>query len=138
MLRVTRPGGRIGLVNWTPDGFIGQLFRTIGRHVPPPPGVASPAAWGTETFLVEAFGPQAADIRIEHKHFNFRCRSARHWIDVFRASYGPVLKAFAALDVERQAVLDADLQALLARFDRGGTRSLVVPSEYVEVVVTRA
>jgi SAM-dependent methyltransferase len=138
MLRVTRPGGRIGLANWTPDGFIGQLFRTIGRHVPPPPGVSSPAAWGTETFLVEAFGPQAADIRIEHKHFNFRFRSARHWIDMFRTWYGPVLKAFAALDAERQAALDADLEALLARFNRAGAHSLVVPSEYVEAVVTRA
>jgi SAM-dependent methyltransferase len=138
LIRVTRPGGRIGLANWTPDGFIGQLFRTIGQHVPPPPGLASPAAWGTETFMVEAFGPYAADILIERKMFNFRFRSARHWIEVFRNWYGPVLKAFAAVDADGQAALDAELQSLLARFNSDGERSLVVPSEYLEVVVTRA
>jgi SAM-dependent methyltransferase len=137
LLRVTRPGGRIGLANWTPEGFIGQLFKVIGGFVPPPPGLVSPAAWGTETRLVELFGPAAADIRVTRQHFNFRYHSAGHWIEVFRRYYGPTLKAFAALDVERQGLLHEAILALLARFDRGGGRSLIVPSEYLEVVIVR-
>jgi SAM-dependent methyltransferase len=138
LLRVTRPGGRIGLANWTPEGFIGQLFKTIGGHVPPAPGLKSPALWGTETFLVESFGPQAADIRVERRDFNFRYRSALHWIELFRNYYGPVLKAFEALDAGKQLALAADLTALLERFNRAGAGSLVVPGEYLEVVITRA
>ena len=137
LLRVTRPGGRIGLANWTPEGFIGQLFKLIGGFVPPPPGVASPALWGTETRLVALFGPDAADIKVNRKHFNFRYRSAEHWIDIFRRYYGPTLKAFAALDVERQGLLHEAILTLLARFDRGGGRALIVPSEYLEVVVVK-
>ena len=138
LLRVTRPGGRIGLANWTPEGFIGQLFKTIGGHVPPAPGLKSPALWGTETFLVESFGPQAADIRVERRDFNFRYRSALHWIELFRNYYGPVLKAFEALDAGKQLALSADLTALLERFNRAGAGSLVVFGEYLEVVITRA
>jgi ubiquinone/menaquinone biosynthesis C-methylase UbiE len=138
LLRVTRPGGRIGLANWTPEGFIGQLFKTIGAHVPPAPGLKSPALWGTETYLVELFGPQAADIRVERKDFNFRYRSAQQWIERFRTYYGPVLKAFEALDAAGQLALTADLTALLTRFNRAGADSLVVPGEYLEVVITRA
>jgi ubiquinone/menaquinone biosynthesis C-methylase UbiE len=138
LLRVTRPGGRIGLANWTPEGFIGQLFKTIGKHVPPPPGLSSPALWGTETYLVELFGPQAADIRVERKDFNFRYRSAQHWIELFRVYYGPVLKAFEALAASKQVALTADLTALLDRFNRAGADSLVVPGEYLEVVITKA
>ena len=136
MLRVLRPGGRIGLANWTPDGFIGQLFKTIGRHVPPPPGVKPPSLWGTETRLVELFGPQAAEIRTTHRMFNFRYRSAQHWIDLFREFYGPVLKAFAALDAKQQVALETDLKALIGQFDRGGS-TLVIPSEYLEVVIVK-
>jgi ubiquinone/menaquinone biosynthesis C-methylase UbiE len=137
LLRVCKRGGRIGLANWTPEGFIGQLFKTIGQHVPPAPGLKSPALWGTEAFLTRLFGPQAADIRVEHRHFNFRYRSAQHWIELFRTYYGPVLKAFEALDPGRQLALTADLTGLLARFNRAGGDSLVVPSEYLEVVITR-
>jgi SAM-dependent methyltransferase len=137
LLRVTRPGGRIGLANWTPEGFIGQLFKVIGGFVPPPPGVASPALWGTETRLVELFGPAAADIHVSRKHFNFRYRSAEHWIEVFRRYYGPTLKAFAALEEARQLALHGALKELLARFNRAGADSLIVPSEYLEVVVTK-
>lgn len=138
LLRVVRPGGRIGLANWTPEGFIGQLFKTIGAHVPPPAGVVSPARWGTEAFLSEAFSSQARDIRIERRTFNFRYQSAQHWIQLFRSYYGPVLKAFEALDEHGQSALYADVTDLLERFDRGGGGSLVVPAEYLEVVVVRA
>jgi len=137
LLRVTRPGGRIGLANWTPEGCIGQLFKTIGGFVPPPAGLSSPALWGTEPRLVELFGPRAADIRVTCRHFHFRYLSGEHWIDIFRRYYGPTLKAFAALDEARQAELHDALLALLARFDRGGGRALDVPGEYLEVVITK-
>ena len=135
LARVTRPGGRIGLANWTPEGFIGQLFKVIGAHVPPPAGVASPALWGSEPHLRKLFGARGT-LHAERRNFQFRYESAAHWIQVFRDFYGPTHKAFAALAPEGQARLEADLHALLARFNRGGTRSLVVPGEYLEVVVT--
>jgi SAM-dependent methyltransferase len=137
MLRVTRGGGRIGLANWTPEGFIGQLFKVIGRHVAPPAGLQSPALWGTEPHLVELFGPQAADIRTERRNFNFRYRSASHWIDVFRDYYGPTHKAFAALDAAGQRALHEDIAALLEQSNTAGPNSLVVPGEYLEVVITK-
>jgi SAM-dependent methyltransferase len=137
MLRVARGGGRIGLANWTPDGFIGQLFKVIGAHVPPPAGLRSPALWGTEPHLVELFGPQAADIRCSRKNFNFRYRSPAHWLQVFRDYYGPTHKAFAALDADGQRRLAADITALLERLNVGGQQSLVVPGEYLEVVIVK-
>lgn len=137
MLRVVRPGGRIGLANWTPEGFIGQLFRVLGAYLPPPSGLQSPALWGTEPHIVELFGHQAADIRTRRLNFNFRYRSAAHWIEVFRDYYGPTHRAFAALDPARQRALEADIVALLERLNIGGPRSLVVPGEYLEVVITR-
>jgi len=137
LARVVRPGGRIGLANWTPDGLIGQLFRLIGRYVPPPAGVASPALWGTEPRLEALFGAHAKDIACTRRNFNFRYRSAAHWIDVFRAYYGPTHKVFAALDAERQGLLQSDLTALLESANVGGPGSLVVPAEYLEVVVVR-
>ncbi|SAK68793.1 ubiquinone/menaquinone biosynthesis methyltransferase [Caballeronia hypogeia] len=137
MLRVTRNGGRIGLANWTPEGFIGQLFKVIGAYVPPPAGLQSPALWGTEPHLVALFGAQAADIRCVRKYFNFRYESSAHWIQMFRDFYGPTLRAFAALDAAKQADLDRDITALLDRCNVGGTSSLVVPSEYLEVVVVK-
>jgi SAM-dependent methyltransferase len=137
MLRVCRPGGRIGLANWTPSGFIGELFKTIGRHVPPPAGVRSPALWGTDARLQELFGQGASSITATRRDFNFRYRSAAHWVEVFRTFYGPVHKAFLALDPPRQAALEHDLLELLARFDHGGAAGLVVPGEYLEVVIAR-
>jgi SAM-dependent methyltransferase len=137
MARVCRPGGRIAMANWTPEGFIGQLFKVIGGHVPPPAGVRSPALWGSESRLVELFAGAASRIEVTRKHFVFRYLSAAHWIEIFRRYYGPVEKAFAAVGAEREAALDADLRALIARFARGG-ESLVVPGEYLEVVVHRA
>jgi SAM-dependent methyltransferase len=137
MLRVVRDGGRIGLANWTPEGFIGQLFKVIGAYVPPPAGLKSPALWGTEPHIVQLFGSQAADIRCARRQFNFRYRSSAHWIQVFRDFYGPVLKAFAALDGVQQAALEKDIAALLERHNVAGKSSLVVPGEYLEVVIVK-
>jgi SAM-dependent methyltransferase len=137
MLRACRRGGRIGLANWTPSGFIGELFKVIGRHVPPPAGVRSPAIWGTEARLQELFGRAASSIATTRRDFNFRYRSAAHWVEVFRTYYGPVHKAFLALDASRQEALEQDLMELLARFDHGGAAGLVVPAEYLEVVIAR-
>jgi ubiquinone/menaquinone biosynthesis C-methylase UbiE len=134
LARVVRPGGRIGLANWTPEGFIGQLFRTIGKHVPPPAGVRSPALWGTEARLGELFAGHR--VQATKQVFAFRYRSADHMLEVFRTWYGPVHRAFAALDAAGQAALEGDIRDLLARMDQGGGRGLVVPGEYLEAVVT--
>lgn len=135
MLRVVRRGGRIGMANWTPEGFIGRLFKLIGSRLPPPAGVKSPALWGTESRIVELFGARAEDIRCVRREFNFRYRSPAHWLQVFRDYYGPTHKAFAALDVGAQTELAADITALLEELNIAGERSLVVPAEYLEVVV---
>jgi SAM-dependent methyltransferase len=135
LARVTRPGGRIGLASWTPDGFIGQLFRTIGRHVPPPAGVKSPALWGTEARLAELFPGHRVSATTQV--FNFRYASAAGWLELFRTFYGPTNRAFAALDADGQRALEADILGLLERLNRGGERTLIVPSDYLEVVVTK-
>ena len=135
MLRVCRPCGRIGMANWTPDSFVGQLFKTIGAYIPPAPGMKSPALWGTDARLREMFGGQASSISITRRHFVFRYRSAAHWLDVFRSFYGPLHKAFAALDAENQTKLEHDVLALLHRMCTGGS-TLRVPSEYLEAIVT--
>jgi SAM-dependent methyltransferase len=137
MLRVLRDGGRIGMANWTPEGFIGRLFKVIGAHLPPPAGLRSPALWGTEPHLVELFGAQAADIRCERRHFNFRYRSAAHWVQVFRDFYGPTHKAFAALAGTAGQALERDITTLLEQMNTAGDGSLVVPGEYLEVVITK-
>lgn len=137
MLRVVRAGGRIGLANWTPQGFIGQLFKLIGAHVPPPAGLQSPVLWGTEAHLTELFGAQASAVRCERRTFNFRYRSPAHWLEVFRTYYGPTHKAFAALDAAGQQSLATGITALLERLNTGGATSLVVPSEYLEVVIVK-
>jgi ubiquinone/menaquinone biosynthesis C-methylase UbiE len=136
MLRVLRHGGRLGMANWTPEGFIGQLFKLIGRHVPPPAGLQPPSAWGTEAHCAALFGKGAA-MRSEKKHFNFRYRSAAHFVQIFRDWYGPTHKAFGALPAAGQQALEADLLALLGKHNTAGPASLVVPSEYLEVVVTK-
>lgn len=137
MLRVCKHGGRIGLANWTPDGFIGQVFRTIGKYVPPPAGMKSPALWGTPARIDELFEANATTIATTPRNFVFRYRSPEHWLVVFRTWYGPVLKAFAAIDAQAQQALESDLLALIERFNRAGDGSMVVPSEYLEVVIDR-
>lgn len=136
LARVCRPGGRIGLASWTPDGFIGQVFRTLGSHLPPPAGLRSPLAWGTQARIGELFG-SAGEIRAEQRMYVFRYRSTREWIDVFRTLYGPMLKAFAALPASGQAALESDLLALADRLNTAQDGSMVVPGAYLEVVVTR-
>jgi SAM-dependent methyltransferase len=138
MMRVLRSGGRLGMANWTPDSFIGRLFKLIGRHVPPPAGVKSPALWGSESHLAGLFGAQAAQVRAERCHFNFRYRSPAHFVEVFRDYYGPTHKAFAALDAAGRTALEHDLLALLSELNVAGSASLVVPSEYLQVVITKA
>ena len=138
LARVTKPGGRIGLANWTPDGFIGELFRIVGKFVPPPAGLSSPALWGTEARIKELFGARAGAIRCETKQFNFRYKSPEHWIEIFRNYYGPTHKVFAALDADGQAKFHQALLELLERRNRGGRESLIVPADYLEVVIRRA
>lgn len=137
LARVCRSGGKIGLANWTPDGFIGQVFKTIGKHLPPPAGVKSPALWGTRARIEEMFGPHASSIQAEPRNFVFRYRSPEHWLQVFKTYYGPLLKAFGALEPAAQAALTNDLMVQIDRFNRSGDTAMVVPSEYLEIVVTR-
>jgi ubiquinone/menaquinone biosynthesis C-methylase UbiE len=137
MVRVCKSGGRIGLANWTPEGFIGNLFRTIGKYLPPPSGVKSPAVWGTRDWVQATFGPAAFTIAAEARHFTFRYRSAQHFLDIFRTYYGPVLKAFAALDEAGRQALARDIIELVERFNTSGDETMAVPSEYLEVVITK-
>jgi ubiquinone/menaquinone biosynthesis C-methylase UbiE len=137
LTRVCRRGGKIGLANWTPDGFIGQVFKTLGKYLPPPAGVKSPALWGTEARIAEMFGASASDIRSEPRHFMFRYRSPAHFIEVFKTYYGPVLKAFAALDADKQDALERDLLALITTLNRAEDGTMVVASEYLEIVIAR-
>jgi ubiquinone/menaquinone biosynthesis C-methylase UbiE len=137
LLRVVKPGGRIGMANWTPEGFIGRLFKVVGSFVAPPAGIRPAAAWGTETRLVELFGSHATDIKTERKICNFRYKSPEHWVEFFRTYYGPALKAFAALDLAGQKALDAAMRELATEWNRSTRGALVIPGEYLEVVVTR-
>lgn len=136
MLRVTRPGGRIGLVAWTPQGFLGQLFKVVGKYVPPAPGIQSPLLWGTDAHVRELF-PGTTSIQSTARDFVFRYESPEHFVEVFRRFYGPVLKAFASLDLAGQNALELDMLTLLRGADRGGAAGLVVPAEYLETIVTR-
>ena len=137
MVRVCRSGGRIGLTNWTPEGFVGQMFKTIGKYLPPPTGVQSPAVWGTRSWVEATFAAAASTITAEPRYFTFRYRSAQHFLDVFRTYYGPVLKAFEALETAGQSALARDLTDLVGRLNTSGTETMVVPSEYLEVVITK-
>jgi ubiquinone/menaquinone biosynthesis C-methylase UbiE len=137
LLRVCKSGGKIGLANWTPEGFIGQLFKTLGKYLPPPAGAKSPALWGTEARIKEMFGPWAVSIKAERRNFNFRYRSPEHFLEIFKNYYGPMLKAFAALDPENQQGLRNDLLALIARMNRADDGTMIVPSEYLEIAITK-
>jgi SAM-dependent methyltransferase len=137
LLRVCRPGGRIGLANWTPDSLVGQLFKVLGRHVPPPAGLKSPSLWGDEGHLHTLFGTGSAAMTVTRRVFNFRYRSAAHFVEVFRHWYGPVHKAFLALPAEQGQQLERDMLEVLEAARQPGNKALVVPSAYLEVVITR-
>jgi ubiquinone/menaquinone biosynthesis C-methylase UbiE len=137
LARVCRPGGRIGLANWTPSSFIGELFRLIGRYVPPAPGIVSPSAWGTKARLEELFHGRATRITLTPREFVFRYRSPMHFVEVFRTFYGPMNKTYAALEAPRQEALTQELLALIAERNRSGDATVVLPSEYAEVVIDR-
>ena len=137
LVRVCKPGGRIGLANWTPNSFIGQVFKTIGKYIPAAPGVRSPALWGTQERLDQLFGTAARRICATSRVFNFRYHSPGHWIEVFRTYYGPLNKTFGALDSENQAAFTRDLLNLMESGNRSGDHTLVLPSEYLEVVIDR-
>jgi len=136
LTRVCRPGGKIGLANWTPESFIGRLFKTLGKYLPPAPGVKSPALWGNREHLQALFGAEAT-IAAQSRQFVFRYQSPQHWLEIFRDYYGPVLKAFAALDQAKRDALEADIYALLDEVNVAKDGTLVAPSEYLEVVITR-
>jgi len=136
LLRVCRVGGKIGLANWTPESFIGRVFKVIGRHVPPPAGLKSPALWGTKDHLAALFGLRVA-VAAATRQFVFRYKSPAHWVEVFRTFYGPVLKAFAAMDVEARQSLEQDLLDLIAEFNVAADGTLVIPSDYLEAVITK-
>ena len=137
LVRVCRPGGTIGLVNWTPAGFIGQLLRTVGRHVPPPAGVRPPTQWGTEERLAELLGDAVSELEVQRRTFVWRFRSADEFASFFRDNYGPVHKAFAALDEPGKARFYDDLVALAREHDQEPGPSVAMPAEYLEVVATR-
>jgi hypothetical protein len=138
LLRVCKPGGRIGMANWVPDGFVGEMFMTTAKHAPPPPGVAPPSRWGTEERLRELFGDGISDLRVEHRTSVQRFASADHWLEVFRTFFGPTKVAFERVGVDGEAALEADIRELLARYNRAGDRALVLESDYLQMVATRA
>lgn len=137
LARVCRPRGRIGLACWTPEGAVGALFRVVARHAPPPAGAPSPMRWGSEEGLGELLGEHIADLRVERRNFVQRYASPAHWIELFRTWFGPIRTAFASLDAQGQAALARDLEDWLLQNDRSGGGSLVVPSEYLEVIAIR-
>lgn len=138
LVRVCRSGGKIGLANWTPASFIGALFKTLGAQVPPPAGVQSPALWGTCEWIDTTFGGAMASIGYQEKSFVFRYRSPAHFVDVFRTYYGPVHKAFHALDATQQATLEANILAAIAERNTATDGSMRVPAEYAEIVMVKA
>jgi SAM-dependent methyltransferase len=137
LLRVTRPGGKIGMANWTPDGFWGESFGLLARYIPPPAGLQPPAEWGTEPRLRELFGDKISSMHIERRSALFRYRSSQHWIEVFRTYFGPIMRTLENLDAQRRGTYLADLDALLRRFNRSDDDTLVLSADYLEVVMVK-
>jgi ubiquinone/menaquinone biosynthesis C-methylase UbiE len=137
LLRVCRPGGRIGLANWTPDGFVGQMFKVVGKYAPPPPGVRSPIEWGTEARLAELFGDAVQELGARRQQFVFRYRSAQHWLDAFRTYYGPTYKAFGALDADTSQSFTDEMLTLAWHHNTSITHALRIPAEYLQVMAVK-
>jgi ubiquinone/menaquinone biosynthesis C-methylase UbiE len=138
LLRVCKPGGRIGMANWVPDGGVGKMFMTTAKHAPPPPGVDSPLLWGTEEHLRELFGDGISDLQVERRASRQTFRSADHFLEFFRTYFGPVKVAFERVGPEGSEALEADLRDYLAEYNKAGDRALVLEPEYLQVVATRA
>lgn len=138
LVRVCRSGGRIALASWTPEGVLGESFRVIAGHVPPPAGLQPAVAWGSESHLRRLFGANAREFRFARRNFVFRYRSFEHWLEIFRSYYGPLHKAFLALDVGSQRQLAKELREMLERWNTSGDSTLVYPGEYLEAIVVRA
>jgi SAM-dependent methyltransferase len=138
LLRVCKPGGRIGMANWVPDGGVGKMFQTIAKHAPPPPGVVPPALWGTEEHLRELFGDGISELRVERRASRQAFRSADHFLDFFRTYFGPTKVAYERVGPEGEEALTADMKAYLEEYNTAGDRALVLKPEYLRVVATRA
>ncbi|MET8257711.1 methyltransferase domain-containing protein [Micromonospora sp. NPDC005205] len=137
LARVCRPGGTVALASWTPQGFIGDLFRTVGRHVPPPAGLRPPVEWGDEGRVRELLGAAVSELRAVRREFVFRFGTPEEFADFFRVNYGPTLKAFEALPEERRPDLHADLVELVRTHNRATDATVRIPAEYLEVVARR-
>jgi ubiquinone/menaquinone biosynthesis C-methylase UbiE len=137
LLRVCKPGGKIGLANWVPDGYVGNMLRTVGKHVPPPAGVKPPTLWGTEDRLRELLGEEVSSIESRRRTYVFRYLSANHFIEQFRSYYGPVHKAFESLDEDGRDALENDLKELIGEWNISGDETVLLPSDYLEVVAVR-
>lgn len=139
LLRVCKPGGRIGMCNWTPEGVIGKMFRTVSGHAPPPPGVPSPLVWGTEDGLRELFGDGVSSLETPRGYAAFRFRSPEHWLEYFKKWFGPIKMAFERLgDGPEAEALENDLLAMWREVNEAGDRALAASAEYLRVVATRA
>jgi SAM-dependent methyltransferase len=137
LLRVCRRGGRIGMGNWTPDGFWGQTFGLVARYLPPAPALRPPTEWGTEQRLSELFGDAISSMRSTKRSALFRYRSSAHWIQVFSTYFGPIIRTLEVLDAQRREAFLEDLDDTLKRFNRSGDDTLMVTADYLEVVMQK-
>jgi len=138
LLRVCKPGGRIGMANWVPDGPVSQLFGIVAKHVPPPPGFTPPVLWGLEDHVRELFGDGVTELHCERKASRQPFRSIDHYMEIFRNYFGPIKLAFERVGPDGEAALEADLREQLEKANTAGDRAFVLEPEYLQVVATRA